>query len=400
MSYQAVVRVAKNFLNRIGLIEVKKETAFRVIVLGLDAAGKTTILYKLFSNGSEIITTIPTIGFNVETVEINSSEFICWDVGGCDKIRPLWRHYIVGAHAFVFVVDSHDKDRIESVKSEMGTFLREEEALHFPLLIFANKQDLPNSLSSNDIIRLLELYKLTTREWFVQESVATTGEGLFEGLDWLHSHIVKQRHGADREAIAANRPHHRAESQYVQAAEIMRQQAEQAAREQIRNATTRSFLEREDEPEETFLLKLADYSLDVWDHYTHLRLAWILLSHFGYEEGCRRVESSIQEYILHSSRTDKKSFHKTMTRFWCYSIMIVILHQRNDSNHFGKGHNSQFKAFLAYSFHSLLAVQLWDKTFFRRFYSTERIFSNSVIAGDLPEKFPSWGDDCDFFIVC
>jgi hypothetical protein len=85
-------------------------------------------------------------------------------------------------------------------------------------------------------------------------------------------------------------------------------------------------------------------------------------------------------------------------------VLIAILHQRNDSNYFGKRHDSQFKAFLAYSFHSLLAVQLWDKTFFRRFYSTERIFSpearNSVIAGDLPEKFPSWGDDCDFFIVC
>ena len=82
MSYQAVVRVAKNFLNRMGLIEVKKETAFRVIILGLDAAGKTTILYKLFSNGSEIITTIPTIGFNVETVEYKNIKFTVWDVGG------------------------------------------------------------------------------------------------------------------------------------------------------------------------------------------------------------------------------------------------------------------------------------------------------------------------------
>lgn len=67
----------------------KKE--MRILMVGLDAAGKTTILYKL--KLGEIVTTIPTIGFNVETVEYKNISFTVWDVGGQDKIRPLWRHY-------------------------------------------------------------------------------------------------------------------------------------------------------------------------------------------------------------------------------------------------------------------------------------------------------------------
>ena len=77
--------------------------------VGLDAAGKTTILYKL--KLGEIVTTIPTIGFNVETVEYKNIQFTVWDVGGQDKIRPLWRHYFSNTQGLIFVVDSNDRDR-------------------------------------------------------------------------------------------------------------------------------------------------------------------------------------------------------------------------------------------------------------------------------------------------
>ena len=412
MSY-AIVRVARKFLEKIGLL--KEELNTKVIILGLDAAGKTTILYKLFSKCSEIKTTIPTIGFNVETVEINSSEFICWDVGGCDKIRPLWKCFTTGANAFIFVVDCHDKDRIESIKYEMQIFLNCEDTSPLPLLLFANKQDLPNSLSSVDVIRLLEMNSITTRAWHVQESIATTGEGLYEGLDWLQSTIAKQRSGNGR--AAAGTSFVTDTSHNLSASPHQTESESHAAREHIRLTTIRSFLGREDEPEDAFLLKLADCSLDVWDHYTHLRLAWILLSRHGYKEGCRRVESSIQEYISRSARTDKKSFHKTMTRFWCYIVMIAILRQRAaDAGGDGGGGDGEeggtdpsrsahhFKDFLAHTFGSPPMVELWDKTFFRRYYSSERIFSpearTTVVAADLPERLPSpsSGDDyCDFF---
>lgn len=85
--------------------------------VGLDAAGKTTILYKL--KLGEIVTTIPTIGFNVETVEYKNICFTVWDVGGQDKIRPLWRHYFQNTQGLIFVVDSNDRERIVEAENEL-----------------------------------------------------------------------------------------------------------------------------------------------------------------------------------------------------------------------------------------------------------------------------------------
>jgi len=88
----------------------------------LDAAGKTTILYKL--KLGEIVTTIPTIGFNVETVEYKNICFTVWDVGGQDKIRPLWRHYFQNTQGLIFVVDSNDRERIQEGAEELQKMVR------------------------------------------------------------------------------------------------------------------------------------------------------------------------------------------------------------------------------------------------------------------------------------
>merc|ERR1719296_593012 len=114
----------------------KKE--MRILMVGLDAAGKTTILYKL--KLGEVVTTIPTIGFNVETVEYKSLSFTVWDIGGQDKIRPLWRHYYQGTHGLIFVVDSNDRHRIDDASEELHKMLREEEMSEAVVLVFANKQ--------------------------------------------------------------------------------------------------------------------------------------------------------------------------------------------------------------------------------------------------------------------
>jgi small GTP-binding protein len=82
----------------------------RALMLGLDAAGKTTILYKM--KLGEVVSSVPTIGFNVETVEFQKVKFTVWDVGGQDKIRQLWKHYFQNTQALIFVVDSSDKDRV------------------------------------------------------------------------------------------------------------------------------------------------------------------------------------------------------------------------------------------------------------------------------------------------
>merc|ERR1712227_1085939 len=116
----------------------------RILMVGLGAAGKTTILYKL--KLGEIVTTIPTIGFNVETVEYKNISFTVWDVGGQDKIRPLWRHYYQNTQGLIFVVDSNDRERVNEAKEELLRMLNEDELRDAVLLVFANKQDLPNAM--------------------------------------------------------------------------------------------------------------------------------------------------------------------------------------------------------------------------------------------------------------
>nr|XP_058965102.1 uncharacterized protein LOC131791738 [Pocillopora verrucosa] len=167
----------------------KKE--MRILMVGLDAAGKTTILYKL--KLGEIVTTIPTIGFNVETVEYKNISFTVWDVGGQDKIRPLWRHYFQNTQGLIFVVDSNDRERVGEAREELSRMLNEDELRDAILLVFANKQDLPNAMNAAEITDKIGLHNLRNRTWYIQATCATSGDGLYEGLDWLSSQLKKQK---------------------------------------------------------------------------------------------------------------------------------------------------------------------------------------------------------------
>merc|ERR1712088_954725 len=159
----------------------------RILMVGLDAAGKTTILYKL--KLGEIVTTIPTIGFNVETVEYKNISFTVWDVGGQDKIRPLWRHYFQNTQGLIFVVDSNDRERLGEARDELMRMLNEDELRDAVLLVFANKQDLPNAMTASEVTDKLGLHNLRQRRWHTQSTCATSGDGLYEGLDWLSNQL-------------------------------------------------------------------------------------------------------------------------------------------------------------------------------------------------------------------
>ncbi|KAI3365722.1 hypothetical protein L3Q82_010163, partial [Scortum barcoo] len=167
----------------------KKE--MRILMVGLDAAGKTTILYKL--KLGEIVTTIPTIGFNVETVEYKNISFTVWDVGGQDKIRPLWRHYFQNTQGLIFVVDSNDRERVNEAREELSRMLAEDELRDAVLLVFANKQDLPNAMNAAEITDKLGLHALRQRSWYIQATCATSGDGLYEGLDWLSNQLKNHK---------------------------------------------------------------------------------------------------------------------------------------------------------------------------------------------------------------
>ena len=109
----------------------------KILFIGLDAAGKTTILYKL--KLGEVVNVIPTIGFNVEEITYNNITFNMWDVGGGDKIRLLMRHYYSNTTGLIFVVDSNDRDRVEEVREEIERTCGDDELKGVPMLVFANK---------------------------------------------------------------------------------------------------------------------------------------------------------------------------------------------------------------------------------------------------------------------
>ncbi|XP_043911404.1 ADP-ribosylation factor 1-like [Protopterus annectens] len=162
----------------------------KILLLGLDAAGKTTILYKLKLN--EAVTTIPTIGFNVETVEpMRNVSFTVWDVGGQTKIRSLWKHYFVNTDGLVFVVDSVDPERFKEAQEELLAILEDDDMHSVPFVILANKQDLEGALKPSELVEALGLRKLQGHEWHVQGCCAVNGDGLVEGLQRL-SEMVKQ----------------------------------------------------------------------------------------------------------------------------------------------------------------------------------------------------------------
>jgi len=164
----------------------------RLLVAGLDAAGKTTVLYKL-KNGQKragsTVSTLPTLNFNVETCKFKNVKFSIWDVGGQDSIRPLWRHYYTGTQGLIYVVDSNDRGRIQKAAEELHTMVSNYEMRHACVLIYANKMDLPHSLGSDELEKEMRLGLLADRPWHIQESCATTGEGLWLGLQWLAANV-------------------------------------------------------------------------------------------------------------------------------------------------------------------------------------------------------------------
>ena len=163
----------------------------RILMVGLDAAGKTTILYQL--KMGETVKTIPTIGFNVETLDYKGLNFTVWDVGGQDKIRVLWKHYYQNTDGLIFVVDSNDQDRIEDAAEELKKLLESEDLKNCPVLVLANKQDLDGVLAPGEVCRQLKMGEIKGRTWRVQGTSATTGQGFKEGLDWMASVLLKKK---------------------------------------------------------------------------------------------------------------------------------------------------------------------------------------------------------------
>ncbi|XP_043931622.1 ADP-ribosylation factor-like protein 2 isoform X1 [Protopterus annectens] len=211
----------------------QKEKEVRLLMLGLDNAGKTTILKKF--NGEDITTISPTLGFNIKTLEHRNFKLNIWDVGGQKSLRSYWRNYFESTDGLIWVVDSADLLRLEDCKKELSGLLLEEIAQRIEstlckgnhvaselegeetvfsraycstyenvgrlagatLLVFANKQDLPGALSSDAIREALDLDNIKTHHWCIQGCSAVTGLNLLSGIDWLLDDISSRIFTAD-----------------------------------------------------------------------------------------------------------------------------------------------------------------------------------------------------------
>ncbi|XP_008198970.1 ADP-ribosylation factor-like protein 4A [Tribolium castaneum] len=168
-----------------------------VVMLGLDSAGKTTALYRL--KFDQYLNTVPTIGFNCEKVKgmmgkAKGINFLVWDVGGQEKLRPLWKSYTRCTDGIVFVLDSVDVERMEEAKMELMRTVKAPENSGVPILVLANKQDLPGAREPRELEKLLGLTELSNGHlWHVQPACAITGDGLQEGLEVLYEMILKRR---------------------------------------------------------------------------------------------------------------------------------------------------------------------------------------------------------------
>ena len=166
----------------------KSRNNFKIIILGMQNAGKTTILYRL-SLGT-LVKTTPTIGSNVEELTYNNVKFQAWDLGGQESTRSVWDVYYMSTDAIVYVIDSKDDEYFEESKAQFHKLLAHPNLKNATILIFANKQDLPGAKTVNQLIQDYEFDKIKHHIWQIQSCSALKGEGLVTGIKWLSEQLV------------------------------------------------------------------------------------------------------------------------------------------------------------------------------------------------------------------
>ena len=173
---------------------------FKVLLVGLDNAGKTTTLYQL--QLGEVVQTQPTVGSNVETVRYKGMELEVWDLGGQAMMRPSWVTYYKATDAVIMVVDSTDRGRMQVTKEEVAKLLGSDDLRGAVLLVFANKQDLKDAMTAEELTNVLGLHGIKTHDWHIEACSAKTGQGLMQGLGWVAEKIKKKGAPPPPEALA------------------------------------------------------------------------------------------------------------------------------------------------------------------------------------------------------
>jgi small GTP-binding protein len=415
----------------------------RIVLIGLDAAGKTTFLYRIKERAQEVVTTIPTIGFNVETLQTKDLDFTCWDIGGCDKIRPLWRHYMQNLSGLILMIDSNDRDRFPDAHTEFQFFLNETPA---PVLVISNKIDLPNSRPLDEVIKGLKLDELHDRYWEIMPASVMLKESADPCLRWIQEalsdpELIKTRSIADQHGGISSRTYFRlhplaaspvppppppptpVDNTTPEEKAKLQQQVREHDHQKLviiwRDWIQRSaqlppatlpppILDGNSLPpevdEETFLSQIATYSLLSWDHYTHIRMAFIFLKRSSsLREGYTQIANSIANYIANNTvQTNGKSFHATMTRFWCHLVAYWMAKWRNSDQEKQLSEEEKRETIDFHRFLQFVCLSrqvdyddLSQSTLFKTFFTNGVLFHPSARAQVTPPDVQSLPDFSD-----
>eukprot|EP00917_Polyrhabdina_sp_WS-2016_P011101 GHVP01024343.1.p1 GENE.GHVP01024343.1~~GHVP01024343.1.p1 ORF type:complete len:178 (-),score=28.65 GHVP01024343.1:91-624(-) len=164
-----------------------EESRLRILILGLDNSGKSTVVKRLMNEDIEMVT--PTFGFEIKTVLRDNRTLDIWDIGGQKSIRPYWQSCFDSTDAVIWVVDSTDLSRIDSSKDELLSLMSQNRLRFTPLLILANKQDIEGAASPSEIRSFMGVNSLEADKICVFGTSAHTGIGIMEGFDWLVASI-------------------------------------------------------------------------------------------------------------------------------------------------------------------------------------------------------------------
>jgi len=168
----------------------------KISVLGLDRAGKTTMLQRL-KTGRWIPDTTPTIGMNAETIQIGDVTFSAWDLGGQLQFRrALWEMYTRNSKGLIYVIDLSDPARFPESRVYLWRMLRMTHLKNIPLAIFANKVDLIQDVSEQDLANFMGINSKMSRVLSIFKTSAFTGEGIHKGIYWLADAIQEGKHAS------------------------------------------------------------------------------------------------------------------------------------------------------------------------------------------------------------
>lgn len=276
---------------------------YRLLILGFDGCGKTALLYKLKLN--DFIQTIPTIGFNVETITHDRTTLTIWDVGGCDKIRPLIRHYFENTKGIVFVIDSQESGRLSEVREELWRLFGDDGLGNVPVLIYLNKIDIDGGLQPDHVTKEMKLNELRHRQWFLQPCSAKTGTGLYEGLSWLLHALKSPTSDACGEQINS---------------------CNKTGDDHFEEKSVQWLSQVDEDTTAEFIEKLEKHKVENFDHRVLLRAIWSYLKTHGRKKTITAVFDIIKAYVV--------DVNETLVYFWIQIVHYALEAAKNPTNDF------------------------------------------------------------------